>query len=393
MQESGTAIDDASVIARSLRDPEAFSILFVRHGARIQRYVTRRIGPDAAEDVVAETFLLAFRQRDRYDLAHASALPWLYGIASASTFLRGTCMNDMDLLASFRADVPEFPVSPETERRLHAALHQSKGRFPVPRVARLALHSRRVFLASLAIGAAAALVLGLVAGHAGTSTPPAASSGQTSLTVRLVADRAAAAALDQPAVRPGQWVYRLIQYKQVGFAGGLPPDSTETTWTTADGTLGHVGGPAILPLLPALPYAKLGSLPSDPAALERYLADQPVSGFPGLRTNDKAAKAFDEIMGLLWNYVLPPKLAAELYRALTDIPGVTVNAHATDIAGRPGIAFELSNSYGPGTEQQLILNPSDYALMAVGSTDTTGARAIQLAVLRQAFVSRPGDRG
>lgn len=146
-------------------------------------------------------------------------------------------------------------------------------------------------------------------------------------------------------------------------------------------------------MLPAVPYAELGSLPSDPAALERHLANQHVSGFPGLRTNDEAAKAFDEIMGLLWNYVLPPKLAAELYRALTDIPSVTVNTHATDIAGRPGIAFELSNTYGPGTKQQLILNPSDYALMAVGSTSTARARTIQLAILRQALVSRPGDRG
>jgi hypothetical protein len=162
---------------------------------------------------------------------------------------------------------------------------------------------------------------------------------------------------------------------------------------TADGILGHAGGPTIRPVLPALPYADLGSLPPGPAALERYLADQHVSGFPGLRTNDKAAKAFDEIMGLLWNYVLPPKLTAELYRALTYIPGVTVNAHATDIAGRPGIAFELSGTYGPGTEQELILNPSDYALMAVGSTNTTRARTIQLAVLRRAFVSRPGNRG
>jgi RNA polymerase sigma-70 factor (ECF subfamily) len=85
MQESGTVVDGASVIARSLRDPEAFSVLFSRYGSRIQRYVTRRIGPDAAEDVVAETFLLAFRQRDRYDVAHASALPWLYGIATNLT--------------------------------------------------------------------------------------------------------------------------------------------------------------------------------------------------------------------------------------------------------------------------------------------------------------------
>ena len=34
---------------------------------------------------MAETFLLAFRQRDRYDLAHASALPWSYGIATNLT--------------------------------------------------------------------------------------------------------------------------------------------------------------------------------------------------------------------------------------------------------------------------------------------------------------------
>jgi hypothetical protein len=298
-------------------------------------------------------------------------------------------MNDMDLLASFRADVPECPVSPETERRFHAALHQPERRFPAPRLAR---QPRRVFLAAGAVGAAAALVLGLIAGLAGTSTRPAVSPGQTSLTVRLVADRAAAAALGQPAVRPGQWVYRLIQYKQTGFPG-LPADGTEATWTTADGTLGHGGGRTILPLLPAPPYADLGSLPSGPAALEQYLADQPVSGFPGLRATDKAAKAFDQIMGLLWNYVLPPKLTAELYRALAYIPGVTANAHATDIAGRPGIAFELPGTYGPGTEQELILNRSDYALMAVGGTSTTRGRAIQLAVLRQAFVSHPGHGG
>jgi len=302
-------------------------------------------------------------------------------------------MNDMDLLASFRADVPEFPVSPETEHRFHAALCQPEQRLPSSSGPRPARHPRRMLLASLAVGAAAALVVGLVAGHAGTSAPPAASPGQTSLTVQLVADRAAAAALNQPAVRPGQWVYRLIQYKQAGFPGRLPLHGTETTWTTADGVLEHLGGPAVLPVLPAPPYAEIGSLPAGPAALERYLADQPVSGFPGLRTNDKAAKAFNEIMGLLWNYVLPPKLAAGLYRALTDIPGVTVNTHATDSAGRPGIAFELSNTYGPDTKQRLILNPSDYALMAVGSTDTIRARTIQLAVLHQAFVSRPGDRG
>jgi hypothetical protein len=53
--------DDASVIGRSQREPEVFEVVFRRHADLIQRYVARRIGTDEADDVVAETFLLAFR--------------------------------------------------------------------------------------------------------------------------------------------------------------------------------------------------------------------------------------------------------------------------------------------------------------------------------------------
>lgn len=188
-------------------------------------------------------------------------------------------MDDTDLLASFRADVPERPVSSETTQRFRAAVHQAERRAPLPLVPRLPLRPRPTLLASLAADSAAALVLGLVTAHAG-GTPPAASPSQAPLTVRLVADRAAAAALGQPAVQPGQLVYRLIRYKLNGFPIQRP-DGTETTWTTADGTVEDAtgGGPFIrLPLLPAPPYADLGSLPSGPAALERYLADQSVPG-------------------------------------------------------------------------------------------------------------------
>jgi RNA polymerase sigma-70 factor (ECF subfamily) len=82
MQQSDTATDDAQVIARSRREPEAFSLLFRKHAPRVRRYVTRRVGPDAAEDVVAETFLMAFRLRDKYDLDRPDAWPWLCGIAT-----------------------------------------------------------------------------------------------------------------------------------------------------------------------------------------------------------------------------------------------------------------------------------------------------------------------
>jgi RNA polymerase sigma factor (sigma-70 family) len=74
--------DDAAVIGQSWHEPEAFAELYDRHSAPIHRYVTRRLGDGAADDVVAETFLAAFRGRHRYDLSRSDARPWLYGIAA-----------------------------------------------------------------------------------------------------------------------------------------------------------------------------------------------------------------------------------------------------------------------------------------------------------------------
>ncbi|WP_030450929.1 RNA polymerase sigma factor [Herbidospora cretacea] len=74
--------DDAEVIGRARSDPAAFSVLFDRHAPALHRYVLRRLGDSLADDVVAETFLTAFRRLGRYDTAHRDARPWLYGIAA-----------------------------------------------------------------------------------------------------------------------------------------------------------------------------------------------------------------------------------------------------------------------------------------------------------------------
>ena len=74
--------DDATVIERSWQEPEHFAVLFDRHASLIHRYINRRIGRQAADDLVAETFLAAFRKRRGYDLSHADARPWLYGMAT-----------------------------------------------------------------------------------------------------------------------------------------------------------------------------------------------------------------------------------------------------------------------------------------------------------------------
>jgi RNA polymerase sigma-70 factor (ECF subfamily) len=73
---------DAALIAASVGQPEAFALVFDRHSDEIHRYVARRLGAEIAQDVVAETFLTAFRKRGTYDHDRTDARPWLYGIAT-----------------------------------------------------------------------------------------------------------------------------------------------------------------------------------------------------------------------------------------------------------------------------------------------------------------------
>ncbi|MFD0692015.1 RNA polymerase sigma factor [Actinomadura fibrosa] len=73
---------DAALLRQSVLRPDRFGAVFDRHCDEIHRYVARRLGPGTAEDVVAETFLVAFRKRGGYDFARPDARPWLYGIAT-----------------------------------------------------------------------------------------------------------------------------------------------------------------------------------------------------------------------------------------------------------------------------------------------------------------------
>ncbi|MFD0691329.1 RNA polymerase sigma factor [Actinomadura fibrosa] len=78
----GTNPSDAEAIVRSRREPAAFAEVFHRHFAEIHRYAARRLGPDVADDIAAETFLAAFHRRERFDPERGAVRPWLYGIAT-----------------------------------------------------------------------------------------------------------------------------------------------------------------------------------------------------------------------------------------------------------------------------------------------------------------------
>ncbi|MET9735808.1 RNA polymerase sigma factor [Streptomyces sp. NPDC006458] len=73
--------EDGDLVAQSLEEPELFARLYDRYAPDTHRYAARRLGAGPAEDITAETFLIAFRTRARYDITRGNARPWLYGIA------------------------------------------------------------------------------------------------------------------------------------------------------------------------------------------------------------------------------------------------------------------------------------------------------------------------
>lgn len=77
-----TGVGDGELVRGSLEAPERFAELFDRYARDVHGYVARRLGAQYADDVVAETFLVAFRRRERFDASRDSARPWLYGIAT-----------------------------------------------------------------------------------------------------------------------------------------------------------------------------------------------------------------------------------------------------------------------------------------------------------------------
>src|SRR5262249_24452735 len=100
----------------------------------LYRYVYRRVGPQVADDIVAETFLVAFRRRHSYDTSVVNARPWLMGIATKEisrhrrteqaryrALSRGGGERDVDGLADRVAD-------DVTAQRLRALLAQALAR-------------------------------------------------------------------------------------------------------------------------------------------------------------------------------------------------------------------------------------------------------------------------
>jgi RNA polymerase sigma-70 factor (ECF subfamily) len=73
---------DSAVISRSTQIPNAFELIFDRHFDAVHRYVARRAGRQRADDLAAQTFVVAFARRATFRPDASDARPWLFGIAT-----------------------------------------------------------------------------------------------------------------------------------------------------------------------------------------------------------------------------------------------------------------------------------------------------------------------
>lgn len=139
-----TEADDGELIKLSLDQPDAFAALFDRYASQVHRYAARRLGTQLADDIVAETFLIAFRRRTSYDTAQPLARPWLYGIAT-TLIARHHRSEERFLRALKRTGVDPLP-EPEEEAVLRKVAAGEQERALAGALAKLSRGDRDVLL-------------------------------------------------------------------------------------------------------------------------------------------------------------------------------------------------------------------------------------------------------
>jgi RNA polymerase sigma factor (sigma-70 family) len=139
------AMTDAELIAASQRQHELFALIYDRHAPALYRYAARRLGADAAEDVVSETMLAAFRRRRRYDTSRSDARPWLFGILTREISQRRRversryrALGRLDRSAGLENEAADKVVAAVTAQAVRAPLMAA--------LARLAKRDREVLL-------------------------------------------------------------------------------------------------------------------------------------------------------------------------------------------------------------------------------------------------------
>ncbi len=136
------------------------------------------------------------------------------------------------------------------------------------------------------------------------------------------------------------------------------------------------------------PPAYVTNLPRTVKAMKRYLLGYGATG---------RGQAAGAIMGVtqFYQFLVPHRASALMFRALSQIKGIRVIGHATTLAGRRGIAVA---AYDPsrGTLDELIFDPKTYLYIgdteiAVHANHMPKGTVNGNAVLQIAVVDKPGQ--
>jgi len=199
---------------------------------------------------------------------------------------------------------------------------------------------------------------------------------------------------------PRQWIYdKTVNY---GYPGVVDPSGvgTDEEWVTFDGSqtayyqngqiVTHTSpipppGPAVKPwdawntdATPKTAYDVLASLPTDPQALLKVIANQAAGQDPqniaagnpiaGVAPKTEAQREFDYLTLILWNVALlsaPPAAEAAAYQAMAALPGITVQQGITDTAGGQAIGVSDDGGY-----DQLLIDPVSYQVIGIRQLST-----------------------
>jgi hypothetical protein len=247
---------------------------------------------------------------------------------------------------------------------------------------------RRLVVSAVAVVGLAAAITGVVALGGLESVgvaPPKASAAE-------ILHQAADAARDQPATppRPEQFVYTKSQN---------PDGSIREAWLSADGAhdglvrqMGEdiplagcrdgqapvIKGTEAIPgkFEPCEPYpAYLTNVPTTAAEMKTYI--EQLGGDP--KSVNAVGKNISFVVGE--NFVAPESLAA-LFEALATFPGLTVDEHATDGAGRSGtgVSWTIDGKNPKGEPAAiattLVFDPTTHVFLGFSKGTAVVERAI-----------------
>ena len=273
-------------------------------------------------------------------------------------------MNELDLIRSFRTDVP--PPSGAATARAERAWRRA----PQPRRPRWA---PRAAIGGAVAAAAVAALLVLPGSDGGRLGPADARAAET-------LRRAAAVEAGAPArpLRPGEYWY--IRRKTAWQVGGEVPGrvvhEVREDWVGVDGSrrwrtrrVGPSRGPSSDHSVDATPrppfhvgdeavtYEQLLALPRDPAELYERLRRAAVECECG---NSVDEETFVIVGDLLRDNPIPADLRASLLRSAALIPGIELVERVRDVAGRTGVGV----TYKGARTRTLVFDPATYELLA-----------------------------